>query len=96
MSYIAAEGEQSSSIEISTLTNLTVLGNGFVKKTGTNTFEIGTVDEVIPSSITESENGIYRVFDFGTMPVKIKVKNVSGGGYTYLTFQDGQIIASDS
>lgn len=40
--------------------------------------------------------GGYIVFDFGTTAVKLKVKNSTGGGYTYLTFQDGQIIASDS
>lgn len=92
MSYIAPLGEQSTSTEIEALVNLTALGIGLVRKTGTNTFE--TSDYT--TSIEESTSGIYKMFDFGSTPVKLKVKNATGDGYTYLTFQDGQIIASDS
>lgn len=65
MSYIAPQGEQSTSSEITALTNLTALGNGVVKKTGLNTFEItttGTGDMLAstydPSGISEQLVGL--------------------------------------
>jgi len=91
-SYIANLGEQSTSAEVLALVNLTALGIGVVKKTGTSTFEVSTVS----TNITETEEAGYRVFNFGDMPVKLKVKNAGNSGYTYLTFEGGQIIASDS
>jgi len=66
MSYIAAEGEQSTSAEILTLTNLSILpasGTGqFLRKTGLDTFENATPSEIGLGTVTTvsvvSANGL--------------------------------------
>lgn len=66
MSHIAAEGEQSTSLEILTLTNLAILpasGAGqFLRKTGLNTFENATPSEIGLGTVTTvsvvSANGL--------------------------------------
>jgi hypothetical protein len=70
------------------------------------TATLGTSDAKYPSQkavktyvdalIAASTDGAFKLLDLGSTAVKIKCKNETGVGYTYLTFQDGQIIASDS
>lgn len=92
MSAILPRPEASTSSEVSTLTNLTALGDGFVKKTGTTTLEADS--SFILAGVEEDG---YLVFNFGSdLPTKLKVRDSDNQGWTYITFQDGQIIASDT
>ena len=92
MSCILPRPEASTSAEVDTLTALSILDNGFVKKTGTSTFTVE--DEFILSGVDDDG---YTVFDFGqSLPTKLKVRDSDNNGWTYLTFLDGQVIASDT
>jgi hypothetical protein len=89
MSHILPKPEASTTSEVTTLTNLTALGNGYVKKTGTSTFE---AEDVLVVSGTEV-NG-FMLFDFGSLPTKFKCRDSDNGEYTYVSFKDGAIVAS--
>jgi len=90
MSHILPKPESSTSTEVEALTNLTELGNGYVKKTGTSDFEADDALAVVGVDLDG-----YTVFNFGSdLPTKLKCRDIDGNGWTYVTFLNGTIIAS--
>ncbi len=90
MSHILPRPESSTSSEVTTLTNLSELDNGYVKKTGTSTFESDDALAVVGVDLDG-----YTVFDFGSnLPTKLKCRDIDGNGWTYVTFLNGTVIAS--
>lgn len=66
-SYIAPQGEQSTTSEILALTNLTALGNGVVQKTGTNTFTITTTAGDMTKAVYDPTSVVGDAFDMDNM-----------------------------
>jgi hypothetical protein len=106
MSYIGNQGEQSTSSEITALTNLTALATSgvgeFLRKIGTNTFENATPSEVGFGTVTSvsivSQNGISgTVVHATTTPeITLTLGAITPNTVTVTSLTASELIATNS